>query len=155
MHLDNSTITRFWRNVNVIDDENSCWEWQASRTEWGYGRIYVGPEGRAVRSHRLAYELEYGPIPDNMIVLHTCDNPPCCRPSHLVVGTFADNTHDMIRKGRQPKGENHKNAVLTAGDVQEIKRRILAKENQRRLANEFGVSPATITLIKQSKTWRE
>lgn len=73
-------------------------EWQGHRHR-NYGQI--GGENRQLKyTHRVAWELTYGPIPDGMLVCHSCDNPPCCNPRHLFLGEPIDNTIDMISKGR-------------------------------------------------------
>lgn len=63
-----------------------------------YGRLVVN--GRGVKAHRLAYELAHGPIPPGLVVMHTCDHPPCCRIEHLRLGTVAENNADRHAKGR-------------------------------------------------------
>lgn len=71
-----------------------CWEWTGPRVPRGYGqlgRLYV---------HRLVAEAAFGPIPPKYQVCHHCDNPPCCNPAHLFVGTQSDNMRDMVAKGR-------------------------------------------------------
>jgi len=73
-------------------------EWSGSRGRDGYGSIHVGPQ--TILTHRLAWELAHGPIPDGLCVLHHCDNPPCCNPAHLWLGTPADNAADRDAKGR-------------------------------------------------------
>jgi hypothetical protein len=78
---------------------NPCDEWTGLRDEQGYGRVYVSGRG-AVRAHRLAWETAYGPIPDGLCVLHTCDNPPCRNVEHLFLGTRTDNAADRESKGR-------------------------------------------------------
>jgi hypothetical protein len=88
---------RFWAKVNRRGPDD-CWVWTGSTDPRGYGHIWR--QGRLVPTHRLSYELNRGPIPDGMCVLHRCDNPPCCNPSHLFLGTKADNAHDMHAKGR-------------------------------------------------------
>jgi hypothetical protein len=65
----------------------------------GYG-VITADDGRQILAHRLVYERTYGAVPDGKYVCHHCDNPPCCNPAHLFVGTAADNNHDMISKGR-------------------------------------------------------
>jgi len=76
-----------------------CWTWTGARLRKGYGRIRVG--GRVESAHRIAWVLANGAlIPEGMVIRHTCDVPPCCRPSHLALGTDVDNTRDMIERGR-------------------------------------------------------
>lgn len=88
---------RFWRFVRF---NGECWEWTGSRSRRGYGRLKV--DGRPVETHRYSYELHCGAIPDGLLVLHKCDNPPCVNPLHLFLGTQLDNVRDMFRKGRNP-----------------------------------------------------
>jgi len=88
---------------------DECWEWTKARHKAGYGAI--GANGRRAYGHRVSYELNVGPIPPGMCVLHRCDNPPCVNPSHLFLGTLRDNTQDMLRKGRHRtnnvRGDDH------------------------------------------------
>ena len=82
---------------------NGCLEWIKSTSTSGYGTI--GVSGKTTYTHRLAWEVANGRlVPDGMRVLHHCDNPPCCEPTHLFLGTAADNTADMLAKGRQRNG---------------------------------------------------
>lgn len=91
-----NTPETFWARVQRGP---GCWTWTGRRTAFGYGELQMA--GRHVTAHRLAWELTYGSIPDGQSVLHSCDNPPCCRPTHLWLGSQADNLHDMFRKGRR------------------------------------------------------
>lgn len=96
---------RFWSKVQKSE---GCWEWQGERRPGAfcYGRFeqYLDGEILRVAAHRMAWTLEHGPIPQGLCVLHRCDNPPCVRPDHLFLGTMADNTHDMMAKGRAKFG---------------------------------------------------
>jgi len=89
---------RFWRHVRMSDD---CWMWTAQVDTDGYGRLWVSKyPPRIALAHRFSYQMAYGPIPDDLVVMHGCDNPPCVRPDHLSLGTPWDNVHDAIQKGR-------------------------------------------------------
>jgi hypothetical protein len=87
---------RLWGNVDKEPD--GCWVWKGTRNPKGYGRISVS--GRQDGTHRVAYRLAHGEIPDGLVVRHRCDNPPCINPAHLEVGTPADNSRDMVERGR-------------------------------------------------------
>lgn len=98
---------RFWSKVKCGTDDE-CWLWQAHRqAHRGYGtfgigsRLIPGSRHTSALAHRVAWELTYGPVPNGARVLHQCDNPPCCNPKHLFLGSQADNVADMIAKGRQ------------------------------------------------------
>lgn len=104
---------RFWDRVQIsgVDD---CWPWKLSTGSHGYGQ--VRHQRLTLLTHRIAYELTYGAIPDDLLVLHRCDNRPCCNPSHLFLGTAKDNMQDMHQKGRnaakvcpdrQARGDRH------------------------------------------------
>jgi hypothetical protein len=107
---------RFWSRVKK-NKGNGCWTWTGScHTNWGYGQVRV--ENRKTKMvHRISWEMENGPIPEGMKVLHKCDNPPCIRPSHLFLGTQSDNMQDCSRKSRlvmpQSRGLNRFNASKT------------------------------------------
>lgn len=88
----------------TIGKPKECWNWQAGKSKLGYGRI--GVRGRVAFAHRAAYEVLVGPIPNGMLCCHKCDNPSCCNPNHLFIGTHKDNSQDMVRKGRASGGPN-------------------------------------------------
>ncbi len=139
--------------IRPADDDAACWGW-AGHVLPGprpYGSLKV--DGRETLAHRLMWEVTHGPIAGDLLVLHICDNPPCCNPRHLFLGTKKDNTHDALKKGRlfTASGELNGNAKLTADQVREI--RTLSGSPQQ-LAARYGVSPALIYSIRQRKAWR-
>lgn len=89
---------KLWDNIDTSKGDNACWEWQGTRNSGGYGTLSGNENG--LLAHRVAYEILVGEIPKGMFVCHKCDNPPCCNPSHLFLGTPKDNIRDMIDKGR-------------------------------------------------------
>ena len=83
---------------SIPEPNTGCWLWTASTHEFGYGQIYF--RRKVGRAHRLSYFAFKGEIPAGMVIRHTCDQPYCVNPDHLVVGTQRDNIHDSIRSGR-------------------------------------------------------
>lgn len=152
--MNEQEITRFWERV---DKSGDCWTWKWSRSPQGYGRYY--PTGRKLLSHRFAYEVTYGAIPDNLCVLHRCDNPACCNPDHLFLGTRTDNIADRQAKGRTRtgclKGATNPGAKLTAEQVRTIRDRIASGETRTALAKEYGTSVSTMSHIALRKKYRE
>lgn len=140
---------RFWSRVN-IGNCDECWEWQSRRIK-GYG-AFTYRHGKYEYAHRFAYKIVNGTIPRGMGVLHKCDNPPCCNPSHLFLGTQSDNLHDMAQKGRNAKGERSGTAKLTKSDVIEIRSTYPSKTMQV-LADRYGVTLSTISKIVHRERW--
>ena len=85
---------------------SGCWEWSRSRTAAGYGKMTRDGRGGWMLAHRASYEHFVGPIPQGLVVMHMCDNPPCINPEHLRVGTTAENLADMRAKGRWRNGSS-------------------------------------------------
>jgi hypothetical protein len=130
-------VARFWGKVQKTP---GCWFWRAS-TVRGYGQFTQRSPGSAtthVPAHRLAWTLTYGPIPDNLSVLHRCDTPLCVRPDHLFLGTQADNLHDARAKGRLVDGR-HLIKVDDAG-LADIQANYRPKQNGKALAEKYGIT---------------
>lgn len=148
--MDATLIERFKSRVQVTE---ACWLWTGSRLPRGYGRFYF--KGQAFYAHRLALEVFKGAkVPENMVVMHACDNPTCCNPDHLSVGTQTDNMRDAASKGRTVNvndwsGTANPKAKLTTAQLEEVKRRLLAGERPADLAREFGVGRARTTMIRK------
>lgn len=142
---------------NSAVTERGCWEWVGGRSKSGYGACNRNVGGhRESLIHRWSWYIHNGPIPDGMWVLHHCDNPPCCNPDHLFLGTQLDNLKDMINKGRDTKARGSKIGLskLKEMDVVEIKTLIKSGVKCREIAIKFGVSKRTINYISQGKSWR-
>lgn len=148
-----SLADRFWSKVAIgVPDE--CWEWTGGRHAKGYGCFRIGQ--KYFRSSRISWQLHTGVPPGAFGVLHKCDNPACCNPAHLFLGTQADNVKDMTAKGRRVDhlGEKHGRAKLDDSTVLEIRARLERNERTSDLALCFGVSDSTISGIKTGSTWR-
>ncbi len=154
--LEHALALRFWPKVDVSGGPDACWLWTASKRpgKWGYGQIGAGGKyGRPLRAHRVAWELTNGLIPNGLFVCHRCDNPICCNPAHLFLGTPSENTKDMVSKARHAHGESASYSRISESQAREIKKRALLGENQRILAREFGVGRPYVSKIKNGHKW--
>lgn len=140
---------RLWSRFHEVD---GCWVWQGATQAPGYGRISWG--GVYWYTHRLAWRLVHGPIPEGMFVCHTCDNPPCIRPAHLFLGSPKDNIADASGKGRMHPGESHGMARLTVPQVHAIRARLADGHRPVDIAPDFGIHPNTVHNIKHGRAWR-
>lgn len=152
---------RFWEKVDKSAGQDGCWLWTAALNNKGYGFFYPH-HGEREYAHRFSYALAYGPIPEGMKVLHRCDNPPCCNPAHLFLGTMADNTQDMMKKGRHrkmPMGKDnwrhHRpgKTKLQESDIPIIRSAYEQGIRIVDLARQFHVSETTISHVIKRKSW--
>lgn len=152
----NFTKQDFYNMLKQGGPNGDCLEWTGAKIKTGYGRTFV--DTKAVYTHRLALELE-GIDTTDKIVMHSCDNPSCCNPNHLTIGTTQDNLNDMRKKGRgfvpPSTGSSHGKSKLTDNDVIEIK--TLFKNNTQmssgQISKKYNVSRSAISLIKCGINW--
>lgn len=181
INLTEKNLRNFWKKVDKRGPDD-CWLWTASKSSTGYGQLMAG--GRILKSHRIAWTLTGGAIPNGFCVCHKCDTPACVNPAHLFIGSHTDNMRDMINKGRGavgdrhgsrihpervprgdrsgsrlhpervPRGEAVGTAKLTASQVIEIRALYADGDTLKRLASRFGVSFSVIGSITRRETWR-
>lgn len=169
--MDDKTITRFWSKVDKNGPVPShmphlghCWIWIASRMSTGYGAFnYPNGNSPTQLSHRVAWQLSNGPIPNRLFVLHRCDNRKCVNPEHLFLGTNTDNVRDMIAKNRSPnlvknlgpvrRGSSQPNSKLIESQIIEIRRLGTDGFSCQKIAEQFGVTHGAIRLIIKRERW--
>lgn len=141
-------VARFWSKVKVTDDDDLCWFWRGTRTDFGYGTFTVSENGsrHIVDAHVLAYTLHHGAIPDGLLVLHRCNRHACCNPKHLYAGTQIDNMRDRRARsgGRYGGGASRK---LTYEKELMLRTEFKAGVKQHALAYKYGVSDSTVSRI--------
>jgi hypothetical protein len=144
-------IDRFWTKVQKTP---GCWLWMGAPSSHGYGEFSRGRKWRDL-PHRIAFAMSHGPIPEGLVVRHSCDNKRCCNPVHLSIGTHGDNVRDTNVRRRRPQ------VKLSIEQAQEIRERLVSVPKGARtgmgvaLAQEYGVTPSTISVIKLHKQWDE
>ena len=146
---------RFWAKV---DKAGECWEWTAGRLYRRDGTPSYGSfnfNGNQQVAHRVSWQLEKGPIPPGLWVLHHCDNVSCVRPSHLYLGTHAENTRDAVVRRRMAFGERTWNHKLREVDVRAIRAVAECGFTTETIGTFFGVSGSTVRYILRGEHWRD
>ena len=168
----------FWARV---ERSQGCWIWRGAVGRSGYGNVNTG--GRTVGAHRFAYSETIGVIPTGMVIRHRCDTKLCVNPTHLEVGTQADNVRDAAERGQLPRGDRHPLsanpllaargarhgsktrpdrvargarhgcAKLTEVDVREIRECVAGGASQTATARAFGISQPHVSAIVARSTW--
>lgn len=147
-------------HIDSSGGPGACWPWIGANKAGGYGQLRW--KGKNTQATHLIYELYYGhgPTDEKPLVCHHCDNPPCCNPRHLFLGSYLDNVRDSMEKGRATDppilcGEECPNAKLTEDQVREIRQcYALGRISQPQLAHEYGVTQANISSILHRKSWK-
>lgn len=137
-------VRRFWGKIQTGSPVD-CWLWTGAAGLFGHGRFKVA--GKLYSPHRIALTLARGPIPAGMVVMHLCDNPPCCNPTHLRTGSQSENSQDTWRKGRR----RGRRAKLTPADVRAIR---VDLRGAAALATAYGVTSTCISHIRTRTTWK-
>ena len=150
-YTEKEKLDAFWQKVNRTSD---CWTWQGAVSRSGYGSFR---DGKIVQAHIFSYKLHYDDYDNLKFVCHTCDNKKCVNPSHLFLGSRQDNVNDMLSKDRQARlyGETNFSSKLTAVDVKDIRDKLHLGMTQASIAKAYGVTQATISLIKRERTWTQ
>lgn len=145
---------RFWSYIDIKLPEE-CWEWTGAKSSDGYGSTSI--KGVTINTHRIAWQLTYGEIPEGKHVLHHCDNPPCCNPSHLFLGDHQSNMNDRGSKGRSKgrgiRGSANYHALFQSKDIEIIKKRRANDETFQAIADDYHCSLTTIWKICNDRTY--
>jgi hypothetical protein len=154
-------MTFFERRKNNISvcSTTGCWLWSGLLNNKGYGKVWH--DGKMRQTHRIAFEEANGEgNADGLLVRHTCDVRACVNPAHLLSGTAADNSRDMVERGRHRAiallGETNPSAKLTADDAVAIRAAYVPRKpgfSQHALARHYGVGQSTIGRILRNKNW--
>lgn len=146
--------SRLWPKIECRDVDD-CWWWVAkAKHPYGYGRVSFGRKIQ-VKAHQAVYALVNGPIEPGKVVRHSCDNPGCCNPKHLLIGTQKDNSQDAVWRNRAVAPPTHydvrhHNVKITEEEFYSIK---VDTRSARIVAAQYGLCDMTVYRIRNGKTW--
>lgn len=150
-------VARFHASVDRSAGPAGCWVWTGSMDKDGYGKVHHYSVGDT-RAHRVAFELNSGlplrSLPSSVLVRHTCDNPSCCNPAHLLAGSHQDNTEDKVTRNRHTKGAGVNTAKVTESDVLEARRLYrFGDVPVKELCFQFGLSKSSMYYLLKGISW--
>lgn len=147
-------IKQFYtRPIDFEVNDNGCFNCTShNKNEDGYP--IVGFRKKQWLMNRFVYTEMFGEIPENMVIRHTCDNPACINPEHLIIGTVQDNNQDMIERDRHVKGSRCWSAKLDENEVVKIKMMIRDGHRNKNIASKFGVDHRIISNIRHGRRWK-
>lgn len=141
------------RFITKIHKTASCWNWIAGKGWNGYGRFKF--QGKMIKAHRFSYLLYIGDIPENMLILHSCNNRACVNPEHLLLGNHTQNMQHRQESNRQVQGEKHHQAKLTDKKVKEIRKLYSSQKiSQKKLSEKYNIGTTQISRIINNQNWR-
>lgn len=141
------TVSRFWRMVQS-GQSDQCWPWLGETDRNGYGVFTYHGVRKPAHEMALSFSIGEKRLPDHD-TCHSCDNPPCVNPAHLRFDTRASNVRDMLERGGHDRGQK-----LTAADVVRLRERRAMGARQKDLADEFGITNGSVSMIVRGLHWR-
>lgn len=157
--LSESDIKRL--NAGIKKGEpDECWEWQKGLKTGGYAS-YAFTSKRLnkliqIGGHRAIALIKYQVLESEDFAMHTCDNPKCCNPEHIIKGSCKQNTQDACLNGliKHAKGSQHGRSILVEDQVHLILQFLNEGKPQAEIARFFNVSPSAIADIKHGRRWK-
>ena len=149
-----SPEVRVWRHVEKLGDDECC-PWKGAKNKAGYGIICYGTmyDRHSMAAHRMVWQSIHGEAPIGMVVMHSCDNPSCCNPAHLSLGTHQENTEDCIAKGRRSKkyAFSPRQRKLSDDDIREIRKMAASGLKDYEISHKFKICSSTVWNIVKRK----
>lgn len=151
-HQHESRLVEFWGRVDKSGGPDACWPFTGVCFSTGYGAF--SSHAGNVGAHRFAYEATFGEIPEGSVVMHRCDNPPCCNPAHLVAGSQGDNVRDAVSKLRFSLGSRNYSSKYKEEQIREVKKMLRSGVKQIETSRRLGVSYAVVHGVASGRAWR-